>query len=237
MMDYRAWFERYQRFFNRWQDKTQRDSTPEARFEYYLTVDPPLTDTEIQQLRVELDCRLPDSVAGFLSQVGSRLRAHFECRTADGVFWAGGDLFNYWMWEPGGKDHYVGCLEGMPTVRAQLLDTFDENWFGESEAVLERAFRRHGLPLMQNGGTDCLVLWAHALEETEPAVVWVPHDDESRILAPSFDEYLRQWEYIGYGDTEPFTNWRTGSLDKNHPDLLQRRRLLGLADPTKDPQE
>jgi hypothetical protein len=224
-MDYQGWLNRLQQFVEKWRAK----APPDRQAECSLVTEPPLTAADIQRLGDELDCHLPDSAANFLTQAASRVVAHCVCATSGGILYAGGDLFNYWLWRPEQRDYWTGCLEGMVEARQDQVDFFDAGWRSDPEWVLDRAFHRHALPLLRLPTTDCLALWAHSPDEAEPAVIFVSHDGPSCLLAPNFDTFLQQWEYLGYAWSEEDHEPTTGVLLEDAPTVRRRRELLGLS--------
>lgn len=228
-MDYIAWLHRLQQFVA----ACRANLPPDRHRECSVHVDPPLSASDLQRLRDGLDCPLPDSVAGFLTQAASRLRFECVCPADDEEVYISGELFNYYLWRPDDNSCSVGCPDGMIESRECVLDyvTAETSWLNEPEWVLDRAFWRHGLPLTQSPNTDCLALWAHDPDGGEPAVVSLAHDEESYLLSPSFDTFLEQWESLGYDFAPEYIDPDLRLLDTSCDAARERRRLLGLDRP------
>jgi hypothetical protein len=64
-------------------------------------------------------------------------------------------------------------------------------------------------------------------------VMYLSHDDESRLLSPSFYEYLRTWERLCYVGPEiwmlePFTDPMTGYLNPETENAKLLRQLFKI---------
>jgi hypothetical protein len=73
-------------------------------------------------------------------------------------------------------------------------------------------------------------LWVHDPDDANPAVIWLAHDDASFLLAPSFDTFLEQYEFLGYDWGEEYRDLDTGLMDVSCQAAVTRRALLGLID-------
>jgi hypothetical protein len=101
----------------------------------------------------------------------------------------------------------------------------------EPDWPLDRAFWRHALPLVHYSDGDGVALWVHDPEHPDPPVIYLKHEDQSFLLCRTFDEFLGQWErlgYVGTNDLERFRNPQTGFLDAATPEALALRGKLGL---------
>ncbi len=93
--------------------------------------------------------------------------------------------------------------------------------------------RRFALSRIGNGD----YLGTRLAGEPAPPVIYLPHDDESREIAPSFTAFLTAWERLGYLGPEiwmlePFLNPAPGHLDADsEPVQALRRAALGFALP------
>ena len=53
------------------------------------------------------------------------------------------------------------------------------------------------LPILYMDNADFLAL-DQRTEADDPAVVYLSHDDESKVIAPSFTAFLKEWERLHY---------------------------------------
>jgi hypothetical protein len=227
-VDYEGWLDRLRRFVTAWRERLP----PGRRGECSLEIDPPLTPQQVSALRQELDCPLPAVVEAFLTRAASRVSFSCPCATA-GVDRrpAGGDLFQYWLGRADGQDRWEGAGGGLVEARQCVLDwaTSENAWLVEPPWVLDRALWRHGLPLTQMPNTDCLALWVHDPADPNPAVIHLLHDGPSYIVSATFDDFLGEWESLGYDWGEEYLDPGTRLLTASSPAGRERHRLLGLA--------
>ncbi len=205
--DYVQWVERLRRFVL---DLQQR-SPPERQGDFAVEIAPLLPEKDLEQLAESLDCGLPPPLRRFLGTAASAVSFRYAWPTADDCHWetfCPADRLAEWR---------AGCIAYAPSF--------------ESDFPLDRAFWRHALPLTQYPDTDGLALWLYDPDYAEPAVTYLQHSDKSFLLSRSFNEFLVQWEMLGYisiGELEDCRNPETGFLDSRTPKAVEWRETLGL---------
>jgi hypothetical protein len=105
------------------------------------------------------------------------------------------------------------------------------SWLMEPDWPLDQAFWRHALPVAVYPDGDGLALWMHDRDHPNPAIIYLQHEDESFLLARTFDEFLHHWEKLGYvdlGSLGRYRNPQTGFLDSTTPEAEALRHRLGL---------
>ena len=66
---------------------------------------------------------------------------------------------------------------------------------------------------------------------SERRVIYLKHEEESFLLSRTFDEFLEQWEKLGYSGANDLSNYRnpkTGFLDATTPAAVAVRQKLDL---------
>jgi hypothetical protein len=121
--------------------------------------------------------------------------------------------------------------EDLPVWHVECVDYAQESWLAEPEWPLDYAFWRHGWPLARDPAGNGPALWRHARNQPHYPVVYLDHEDESFLIAPTFDQFLEQWERLGYLSFRELLNFRnpdTGFLDSTTPEARRLREILGL---------
>jgi len=233
-MDYAAWLDRLRRTV-----AARKAELPlERQGECKVVIEPPLTSQQLVALRNDLDIPLPKSVAQFLTRAASRVVYDCPFVNADGDEDSiAGELFNYWYWEDRPRayeEEFLGALKGMPMARDCAVAAASDSWLAEPDWVLDRALWRHALPLTRWPNTDGVALWRHDPEDSNPGVIWLSHDDQSGIISPNFDAFLRQLEFLGYVWGDDYRDEDTGMIDLRGEAAAERRRLLGWPEKADD---
>jgi hypothetical protein len=209
-MDYSKWVERLRTFILTLQER----SPPEQRDRFSIEIAPPLDRDELDELAESLDCGLPAPLRRFLATGASSISFRYAWPTPDYEF---GEEF---------------CpADQLADWRDECVEYSRKSWLTELDWPLDRAFWRHALQLVQYPDGDGLALWVHAPELADPPVIYLKHDDESLLLSRNLDEFLEQWEMLGYislGELEDCRNPQNGFLDATTPKALEWRRKLGL---------
>lgn len=202
-MDYSAWIRRLIAFAD--------DGRHGGRLR--AEVEPPLGAVEVRKLADDLDCGLPPGLRGLLATGASSITLHTV--------------------GPAGEDRgsEVFCPAGeLVAWREEALAQARESWLVEPDWPLDRAYWRHALPLLRYDDGDGIALWVHDPDDPNPAVVYLRHDEESFLLSRTFDEFLGEWEQLGYspvGELVAYRNPSTGFLDSNTPAGRALRASLG----------
>ncbi len=211
-MDYAQWVQRLRGFIL----DRQKRSPPEHRAKFSIEIAPPLDDDELADLAEALDCGLPPPLRQFLRTGAAAISFAYagpleDDETAD-TFCPADELADW-------RDECVAYAR--------------ESWLTEPDWPLDRAFWRHALPLVHYPDGDGVALWVHDPEYPDPPVIYLKHEAESFLLARNFDEFLREWERLGYTGTNTlaaYRNPKTGFLDSATPPAVAFRQALGLAE-------
>jgi hypothetical protein len=74
-----------------------------------------------------------------------------------------------------------------------------------------------------------VALWCHDRDQPHYPVIYLDHEDTSYVLAPTFDEFLEQWERLGYLDIGDLPrDEKTGFIDTTTSQAGRLRQQLGL---------
>ncbi|MEQ2010162.1 MAG: SMI1/KNR4 family protein [Limisphaerales bacterium] len=161
--------------------------------ESQVTVEPPLSASAHDSLVNQIARPIPASLRAFLER-GS---AGFEFR---------------YKWTPkgenaedfksafGGEDSTWGggALCQASSFAEWLADCkswAEDTWVAEYPEDL--AFWTQSFPILRMDTADFIALDQRSPSD-DPAVVYLSHDDESKLIAPSFTAFLRVWERLHY---------------------------------------
>jgi hypothetical protein len=209
-MDYAKWVQRLRGFIL---DLQQR-SPPEFRNKFSIEIAPPLGDEEIEELAESLDCGLPPSLREFLQDGASSISFEYAVPAIDEET---SDTF---------------CpADQLADWREECIEYAQESWLMEPDWPLDQAYWRHALPLVHYPDGDGVALWVHDPEHPNPAVIYLKHEDESFLLSRNFDEFLHEWERLGYTGTNCLKEFRdpeTGFLSATTVKAVAFRKALGL---------
>lgn len=205
-MDYAKWARRLGAFVR----GLQRRSPAEYHDKFSIEVAPPLGEDELDELAEALDCGLPPSLRKFLGTGSSSIS------------------FQY-AWPPEDDESCdVFCpADELADWRQECVEYAADSWLTEPDWPLDRAFWRHALPLVHYPDGDGVALWVHDADDPDPPVVYLKHEDQSLLLSRNLDDFLTQWEglgYVGANDLEPFRNPKTGFLDASLPKAVALRK-------------
>jgi hypothetical protein len=214
-MDYTMWVERLRSFVLTLQQRSPVDSAEQ----FAVEIAPPLGEDALEKLAETLDCGLPPPLRRFLGTAASSVSWRYvwpppNTKTDLPFFDEASETFC-----PADQlaEWREGCLAYAPSF--------------ESDFPLDRAFWRHALPLTQYPDTDGVALWLYDPDFDQPAVIYLAHEEESFLLSRTFDDFLEQWEKLGYtsaGCLKDFRNPKTGFLDARTPEAVAWRKALGL---------
>jgi hypothetical protein len=210
-LDYAKWVQRLSKFIAALQNR----SPAGVRECFFVDMAPPLDKDEVEELADSLDVGLPPPLRRFLTTGASSVSFQYawpkaEDETSD-VFCPADELADW---------------------REECLEYARDSWLQEGDWPLEYAFWRHALPLVHYPDGDGVALWVHDPEHPDPPVVYLKHEGASFVLSRTFDEFLEQWERVGYTGTnglEAFRNRESGFLDWTTPTAAALRKSLGLA--------
>jgi hypothetical protein len=209
-MDYGQWVERLRRFILALRQHCPADQ----RENFVVEIAPPLDEDDLEELAGSLDCGLPEPLHQFLATGAS------------------GISFQYAWPSPDEETSDAFCLaDKLVQWRQECIEYAQESCLTEPDWPLDYAFWRHALPLVHYPDGDGVALWVHDPEQGNPPVIYLKHDEESFLLSRSFDEFLGQWERLGYVGTNDLGNYRnpqTGFLDATITKAVALRERLGL---------
>lgn len=222
MFDYRAWLQRARSFV-----EGVRSLPGDIRIE--INIEPPISHEELAPLIAK--CRLP--VPPELIRFFTEASRHCLC--------------SYW-WRPPeeyrnqlrliapnwGGDYFWGGLE---LVGADALrDDFDIESF--EDYPKDRRFWEHSLPFLEVGNGDIIGLYLRDRKENPP-VAYLVHDGGggSEVFSPSFEEFLTQWERIGFLGANFFFSFVTNQgilVPSKFPVQLEALKALFRGEPRPD---
>jgi hypothetical protein len=211
-VDYGAWVRRLEAFI---EDRRSR-SAPEDRDLFQIEVAPRLGRAELKELEESCGSRLPAPLRDFLSQGAASVA--FQC------VWPSVHHARY-------EVEVQFCpVEDLAEWRDECVEYARESWPAEPDWPLDYAFWRHGWPLIRYESSDCVALWCHDRDQPHYPIIYVDHEDTSHLLARTFDEFLEQWERLGYLDIGDLPrDPETGLIDATTPEARQLREELGLS--------
>ncbi len=213
MSDYGAWVQRLRDFseagrLRNWAGAEQRHGRVE--------VAPPLDGARLKALEEACGGWLPPPLRDFLGTGASSITVRwFEAEASDPEY------------------EVVFCpAKELAGWRQECLEYAQASWLAEPAWPLDYALWRHGWLLTHNEAGDGLAIWAHDRPQPHYPVAYLDHEDNSYLVAPSFDEFLEQWERLGYldlGELLDFRDPKTGFLDTATAKARAYRRALGFA--------
>ncbi len=202
-----------------------RDGDLQARA---TTVDPPVADAELAAIERSLGPTLPASLRAFFT-AGA---AGMDCRY---VFEPDGpvldEISELLPDEPmlfGGAS--LGPASELPSLSADVGDWADDTWVSDDPD--QKEIWESALPFARMDNGDYLALDLRG-DERDPPVVYLNHDDESQVIAPSFEAFLVAWEGLCYLGPEhwlllEFTD-DSGYLDAESARAARLRELFARA--------
>jgi hypothetical protein len=209
-MDYEKWVARLRRFILDLQQRGPADQ----RDRFTVEIAPPLDEEELDELAESLDCGLPKSLRRFLATGASAISFEYAWPTPEHEM----------------GEHFCPA-DQLADWREECIEYARWSWLTEPDWPLDYAFWRHALPLVHYPDGDGVALWVHDPEQDDPPVIFLKHEDESILLSRNFDEFLEQWEHLGYtatGELEDCRDPKTGFVDARTAKAVQLRERLGL---------
>ena len=216
--DYAAWVARAQAF-------TDRLVHLEDAEVHSSVVAPPVADAELAAIERALEAALPSSLRAFFT----RGAAGLDCRYAfepDGP-----SLDRLRTVLPHEIRIYGGARLGpasdLPDLSRSVGEWAEDTWVAESPD--QRVIWESALPFAALDNGDYLALDLRT-DKADPPVVYLNHDDESSVIAPSFVAFLHAWERLCYLGPEhwmllEFTG-PDGHLDPDSDRAVRLRTLL-----------
>jgi hypothetical protein len=157
-----------------------------------VTVAPKLSGGEIEALAAEIGRGIPPVLRAFLERGSGGFEFRYKWKPSEAEakaiksaldgdsVWGGGALcqassFQQWLSD---------CKEWA-----------EDTWVADSPEDLE--FWTKSFPILLMDNADFIALDERE-ESEDPAVVYLSHDDESKVIAPSFTAFLEAWEQLNY---------------------------------------
>jgi hypothetical protein len=211
MPDYGAWVQRLREFSDGGRVRATAANQRYCRVE----IAPPLNRAGLKTLEEECGGRLPPPLRDFL------------CTGASSI------TFLWFEPEASEPDYeVVFCpAEELAGWRQECTEYAQESWLTEPEWPLDYALWRHGWLLTHDEAGDGLAIWVHDRRQPHYPVAYLDHEDDSYLVASTFDDFLEHWERLGYldlGELLDFRDPETGFLDTATPQARQYRKAHGL---------
>ena len=223
MIDYAGWVHRAQSFI------ANTGNHLEGEWETDSKVAPPMREQEIVNLEQALSYALPPGLRAFF-KYGSRC---CNCR----YVWTPAGAFvepMHSLFPNQGGYIYGGARFCDALDIREMLEECRVLAEGFQEAPEQAAFWLNALPFAWIRNGDMLAL--DMRQPLDPPVSYLAHDDDSQVVAPSFDAFLQAWESLCYIGPEiwlldEFLDAETGLMDSK-ADNAQKLRDLFLAEIT-----
>lgn len=201
----------------------------DARFDEITTevsVQPPLSVLELEQLETEIGCSLPEGLRRLWLEASRHCMCHYVCGDAKaGALYRIEQIFS--------DDNAL--YGGASFVDAQTLPECiaDCREWAEFDDPEQNAFWLNSVPFISLANGDYLGLDTSQVHQESP-VVYLSHDDESCIIAPSFASFLESWEGLSYIGPEIWMldefRGDDGTLDATSDKARMLREVLDPAD-------
>jgi hypothetical protein len=187
-----------------------------SKADIHIDLGVPYTLDRIRTLSAECPLQIPDALLNWYFSVGSchctyfldipaafehQMEFVFPTKLAN-TLWGGADLFD------------LPDAVAIPNDFREIAAAFEEDGLSNDARLWANSF-----PLFREANADFIGLYVGD-GTTAPPVVYLCHElcGASKVIAPSFEEFLRVWEelgYIGCHYLDCFINPRTGLLDTN----------------------
>lgn len=189
------------------------------------TVEPPATSAEVAAVEQQLGLTLTTSLRELFVSGSAALDCHYVVEPGPGVLDSilPGETHLF-----GGAR--LGPLPALPEFSRSVAAWAGETWV--AEAADQHAIWTSALPFARMENGDYLAL---ALGAADPPVVYLNHDDDSSVIAPSLAAFLHAWERLAYLGPEhwlllTFVDNR-GQLDAESDRAARLRGLLAGSQP------
>ncbi len=192
-------------------------------------IEPPLPESRLAALTSELAVRLPEAVRLFLTRGSRRCRLEYQWEPTGSASELLEEILDQ-AYVSGGAD-----LCDASALVAQLKECHEwarETWIAEYPK--DQEFWLNSLPISPLDNGDFLAVDLREAK-ADPPVVYLAHDDESRIIAPSFSAFLKTWADLCYIGPEiwildHFIDNSTGMLDASTPKAERLRDVFRSAE-------
>lgn len=214
-VDYGAWVRRLQAFIEGLRER----SRPENRDFFRIEVAPPLTQAELKELEEKGGVSLPPPLRAFLTQGAASVKFQFG--------WPPNEPQDSWI-----EEYELFCpAQELIGWHESCVSHAQNSGLSDPEWPLDYAFWRHAWLLTCDPAWDGVALWCHSPDQPHYPVLCLDHEDKGYLVAPTFDEFLRQWEQLGYLSWGALLDYRDedGFLHATTPEAGKLRKELGLS--------
>lgn len=184
--DYAGWVTRAQAFVDR------IAALPEVEVRS-REVDAPLASEHVDSVAVSVGRPIPAALRRFLTDGASRVDCAYGYEPVDrGLEELQAILPDEDLIYGGAR---LCAAAELPAYARSTAEWARETWVADDPA--QRTLWETALPFAALANGDYLALDVRD-GSADPAVLYLCHDDESSLLAPSFTEFLAQWEQLCY---------------------------------------
>ncbi len=222
MFDYQLWIERAVSFADNLAELAP--SFGDVRSE--VSVQPPLTESELTEIASKIDKQIPQELANFWL-IGSRhCDCTYICEDAKSEIVPQIETIFGSFQEIYGGASLIDAAD-LPQHLINCRGWAEETWVAEYPQ--DKNFWLNSVPFAEMNNGDYLALDITEAKDN-PFVVYLSHDDESFVIAESFTDFLTHWERLCYIGPEVWMleNFRgeNGYINSNSGKAEDLRKLL-----------
>lgn len=169
-----------------------------GRWGISLSIGPPISEAEADQLHQTLPFGLPAALRRFYTQGTGKCSFRYTWEPDKKVLLQLQEVFPHQMSYYGGAE-FIPCSELLDAHGIHTWWDGSPDDFKEAKAAALRMWR-NTIPFIYIANGDCVALHINENAEQLP-VVYLCHDDEEkpvRLLSPSLDKFLADWELLCY---------------------------------------
>lgn len=219
-MDYRKWVQQAIEFQSRLGNRP-------GEWEVETHVRSPLEQYQIEKLNNKLRHSIPECVAAFLAGGSAGMRNHY-CWTPETKKEAKqlSELIPETNYIYGGAD--LCNAKKFKKFQKECVEIAEETWIDDEPELKEMWLNSFPFARLANADMIALDLRKDMLD---PPVVYLSHDDDSRLISESFDRYLEDWAAASYVGPEiwvlkAFFDAESKMLTPNKQHAAEFRQLL-----------
>lgn len=190
MFDYYSWINRAALF-----SETLNNFAPFfGDLAFNTSIYPPITKSELLELTSKTELFIPKALSDFWLQACQFCDFSYQCGDAKDEKKA--RILNNFFGQNliYGGARFLNALD-LPEHLDGNQAWAEETWIAEYPE--EKAFWMNSIPIVSMGNGDYLALdISNNLDD--PPIIYLSHDDESSIIAPSFTDFLFHWEKLCY---------------------------------------
>ena len=222
MFDYQLWIERAVSFADNLAELTLYFG--DVRSE--VSVQPPLTESELTEIASKIDKQIPQELANFWLTGSRHCDCTYICEDAKSEIVSQIETIFGSFQEIYGGASLIDAAD-LPQHLINCRGWAEETWVAEYPQ--DKNFWLNSMPFAEMNNGDYLAL--DIIEATDnPPVIYLSHDDESFIIAESFTDFLTHWERLCYIGPEVWMleNFRgeNGYINSDSSKAEDLRKLL-----------